>query len=58
MKAHRVGIVRTGYYLCSYGGWKCSCCSPSVKDRPKARRSVRRKMHQQDKTISDEDMIE
>lgn len=48
MKAHKVGIISTGHYDCKVGGWHCNCCAPSRQDRPLARRSVRRKMKQQD----------
>ena len=58
MKAHKFGISHTGFYMCEYGGWNCNCCSPSRQDRPKARRSVRRKLKEQDRSINEEDMIE
>ena len=48
MKAHKIGIASTGFYECNVGGWNCNCCAPAKEDRPKARRSVRRKMKQQD----------
>lgn len=48
MKAFKLGIESTGHYECSIGGWNCLCCAPKKDDRPKARRSVRRLMNQQD----------
>jgi hypothetical protein len=53
MKAHKFGIKKqVGHYECLIGGWKCICCSPSPKNRPKARRSVRRVLHLQDSELT------
>jgi hypothetical protein len=33
------------------GGWNCPCCGPIKKDRPLARRAVRRIQHLEDKKL-------
>lgn len=51
MKAHKFGITATGYYQVKVGGWNCPCCRVDFKDKQKARRSVRRKLKQEDYEI-------
>jgi len=40
------------------GGWKCYCCGPSPKDRPKFRRRARRRVKAEDRKLLQEALVE